>query len=68
MHADEKHGVPERVLVVEYKGADRITNDDSKEKKRIGELWAARSEGKALFAMVSNDDVESIRTALKSLN
>lgn len=40
-----------RVLVVEYKGEDRWTNDDSREKRNIGELWAERSEGACLFAM-----------------
>ncbi len=51
-----------RVFVVEYKGADRITNDDSKEKRRIGELWAARSGGKALFG---SEDVSSLREKIK---
>ena len=26
-------------LVVEYKGADRLSDDDSKEKRDIGGLW-----------------------------
>ena len=28
-----------RILVVEYKGADRWSDDDSKEKRLIGEVW-----------------------------
>jgi type III restriction enzyme len=40
-----------RVLVVEYKGADRYTNDDSRVKRTTGELWAARSEGRCLFTL-----------------
>jgi type III restriction enzyme len=40
-----------RVLVVEYKGADRATDDDAKEKRKLGVLWADRSGGKALFLM-----------------
>jgi type III restriction enzyme len=40
-----------RLLVVEYKGDDRSTNDDSKEKANIGEIWARLSEGKALFLL-----------------
>jgi type III restriction enzyme len=35
-----------RLLVVEYKGGDRISNDDSKEKRMIGELWAKKSAGR----------------------
>jgi type III restriction enzyme len=38
-----------RILVVEYKGEDRATNDDTKEKVNIGEIWARLSKGKALF-------------------
>ena len=40
-----------RILVVEYKGGDRITTDDTKEKRNIGELWASKSDGKGLFLM-----------------
>ena len=32
-------------LIVEYKGANRWSNDDSKEKRRLGELWALKSNG-----------------------
>ena len=51
----------ERYLVVEYKGADRWSNDDSKEKRLIGELWEKRSQGKCLFVMPKGPDYESIR-------
>lgn len=40
-----------RFLVVECKSEDRWSNDDSKEKRAIGELWAERSNGMCLFAM-----------------
>ncbi len=40
-----------RVLVVEYKGAHIYDNADSKEKRAVGAVWAARSGGKALFSM-----------------
>lgn len=45
-----------RLLVVEYKGKDYSTNDDSKEKKLLGEVWAKRSNGKALFLMALKKD------------
>ena len=41
-----------KILVVEYKGLDRATNDDTKEKERLGNLWAERSGGQCLFLMV----------------
>ena len=43
-----------RLFVVEYKGGDRYSNDDSKEKRDIGKVWAAASKGKCLFAMVTD--------------
>lgn len=50
-----------RILVVEYKGADRWSNDDSREKRDLGELWEARSSGACLFIMPKGPDFESIR-------
>lgn len=44
-----------RLYVIEYKGADRISNDDSKEKDNIGKLWAEKSNGKCLFKMVTSE-------------
>jgi type III restriction enzyme len=29
-----------RLMVIEYKGEDRATNDDTKDKDRVGRLWA----------------------------
>jgi type III restriction enzyme len=40
-----------RILVVEHKGEVYATNDDSKEKCNVGDLWAEKSNGKALFLM-----------------
>jgi hypothetical protein len=43
-----------RILVVEYKGDDCISNDDSKEKKSVGALWEERCHDKAaLFWMAA---------------
>ncbi len=49
-----------RLLVVEYKGADRWSNDDSKEKRRLGELWELKSSGKCLFVMPKGKDFGAI--------
>lgn len=43
-----------RLLVVEYKGGDRFSNDDSREKRTIGAVWAAASGGRCVFAMVTD--------------
>lgn len=50
-----------RLLVVEYKGADRWSNDDSKEKRRLGELWELKSGGKCLFVMPKGKDFGAIK-------
>ena len=55
-----------RIMVVEYKGDAYKTNDDSKEKRQIGELWADKSEGKCLFIMAVKDD-EHGRTVGKQI-
>lgn len=48
----------DRLLVVEYKGKAYATNDDSKEKKLLGQLWEAKSKGTALFLMAERRDKE----------
>jgi len=53
-----------RLLVVEYKGADRWSNDDSREKRRIGQLWESKSGGTCLFAMPKGPDFEAIRAKI----
>lgn len=60
-----------RILVVEYKGEPYKTNDDSKEKRMVGELWERLSGGKGLFLMaVEKDDlgrgvVEQLRAKIE---
>lgn len=44
-----------RMLVIEYKGGDRYTNADSREKRDIGSVWARASGGRCLFAMVTDE-------------
>lgn len=55
-----------RKLVVEYKGADRWTNDDSKEKRAVGELWAERSGGLCLFIMPKGPDWQALTAIIES--
>ncbi|MEG6586065.1 DEAD/DEAH box helicase [Dendrosporobacter sp. 1207_IL3150] len=45
-----------RIAAIEYKGKPYETNDDSKEKDNIGQLWARRSNGKCLFLMAKKKD------------
>jgi type III restriction enzyme len=45
-----------RIFVVEYKGEPYVTNDDSREKTNVGELWASKSNGQGLFLMAQLQD------------
>lgn len=54
------------IVAVEYKGADRAASPDSIEKKRIGELWAARSNGRCRFAWIENRNWAALRAAVQS--
>jgi type III restriction enzyme len=52
------------VAAVEFKAFKDVSNDDSKEKKAIGEVWEARSGGNCRFAMVTEKDYQSAVPAL----
>jgi type III restriction enzyme len=45
-----------RLFVVEYKGGDRFSSDEEKEKRLVGELWAKRSGDKGLYLMAQKSD------------
>tara|TARA_R110000868_G_scaffold411715_1_gene707937 strand:+ start:5809 stop:8457 length:2649 start_codon:yes stop_codon:yes gene_type:complete len=52
-----------RILVVEYKGADRLAG--AQDKLKIGELWAESSDGKCLFNMPSNRDFSQLSALIE---
>lgn len=49
-----------RYLVVESKGSHLWSADDAVEKREIGELWEARSNGQCLFVMPKGTNFDSI--------
>ena len=53
-----------RILVVEYKNEDRWSNDDSKEKRAIGEVWARVGGKNCLFVMPKGKDWQAIRDCI----
>lgn len=55
-----------RLLVVEFKGSDRFTNDDSEEKRMIGALWQKASDGRGIYVMaqMTGGKASSIRDEL----
>ena len=54
-----------RYLVVEYKGEHLWSNDDSKEKRMLGELYAARSGGRCSFAMPKGKNFQEIAVKIR---
>ena len=57
-----------RILVVEYKGEHLVSNEDSKVKKIIGNLWAERSNGRCLFIMAEKDSFKAEIPKIIKLN
>jgi len=53
-------------LVVESKGDVYWSNDDSKEKRLVGEVWAERSGGSCIFIMPKGKQLTAIADAIKS--
>jgi type III restriction enzyme len=45
-----------RLLVIEYKGEVYKTNDDSREKKLVGQCWADKGGDKCLFLLAAKDE------------
>jgi len=50
-----------RFLVVEYKGSHLEDTPDTQEKRALGELWEARSNGTCLFVMPTGGNFDTIR-------
>lgn len=53
-----------RFFVVEYKGQDRWSNEDSTEKRKLGEIWEKLSKGGCLFIMPKGKDFEAIKNKI----
>lgn len=52
------------IAIIEYKGSDRYNNDDSKEKRRLGEFYAGVSKGKCRFIMLNGKDWNTLKSVL----
>jgi type III restriction enzyme len=55
-----------RVLLVEYKNEKDWSNDDSKEKRQVGDLWVERSGGRCLFVMPKGKDWQAIMATIST--
>ena len=55
------------MLVIEYKGDDSASNQDTQEKALIGELWEKHTKGKGLFLLaVKNKDGKDVAEQIKA--
>jgi type III restriction enzyme len=54
-----------RIVLVEYKGGRWAVHPDETHKKRIGELWEARSNGRCRFAWVVDCDWSELQRQLR---
>ncbi|MFA5925607.1 MAG: DEAD/DEAH box helicase family protein [Parcubacteria group bacterium] len=55
------------IVALEWKGEDRISNEDTGYKVLIGEQWAKLGKGKSYFFLVHNKNIEEVLSGLKKL-
>lgn len=49
-----------RYVVIEYKGEDRLSNDDTAWKKKLGELWQKLANDQHRFYLVGKNDTDEV--------
>lgn len=55
------------IVALEWKGADRISNEDTVYKIEIGEIWSKLGGGKLCFFLVHTGNVEEVLRKIKNL-
>ena len=55
------------IIALEWKGEDRVSNEDTEYKTEIGEMWAKLGRGKLHFFLVHNKNIEEVLASLKSI-
>jgi len=55
------------LLVFEWKGEDRTSNDDTKYKETLGAEWVKLGKGKLHFFLVHNGNVDTVLSKIKEL-
>lgn len=59
--------IGDKVVVLEYKGGDRLSNEDTQYKVKIGNDWAALDPKHRRFWLVSKDNMEDVLKEVGSL-
>lgn len=55
------------IIALEWKGEDRVSNEDTAYKVEIGNKWAELGKGKLYFFLVHNGNIEEVLNELKKL-
>ena len=55
------------ILALEWKGEDRISNEDTANKVTLAEVWQSLGRGKLHFFLVHNGNVEKVLNEIKKL-
>lgn len=55
------------ILSLEWKGEDRVSNEDTEYKEKISKVWEQLGKGKLHFFLVHNRNIESILCKIKEL-
>ena len=55
------------IVALEWKGADRVSNDDTQYKIQIGEIWESLGIKKLHFFLVTTENIEKVLNSLKVL-
>ncbi|MEK7644124.1 MAG: DEAD/DEAH box helicase family protein [Patescibacteria group bacterium] len=55
------------IIALEWKGGDRVSNEDTEYKVEIGKKWAELGKGKLHFFLVHNGNIEEALNELKGL-
>ncbi len=53
--------------MIEYKGEDRLSNDDTAWKKQLGELWQQFTGNKHHFYLVGKKDTVDVIKAIENI-
>ena len=55
------------ILLLEWKGEDRVSNEDTEYKTELGGIWEKLGKGKLNFFLVHNGNIEEILNKIKEL-
>lgn len=55
------------VVVIEWKGMDRVSNEDTKYKVKLGELYSSLGKGKIYFFLAHVENIEEVLNKIKNL-